>query len=337
MSDITQHRNAHNSDANMHEVKGFPSASKGYSYAKNIQGVSEWQRNFRQPNAKNLINGYEVPTTEVDGDVYAVTAPELDVNAITWQSGTTVRYTFTSGYTSTLYATGSYLQVSGEVTKTVHNGVFVITTVNASYLEVTNALVTDATDDVASASAALGYVTHEDFDPENNGNGQSIPRNGLVKYFGTPDLWYGDDFQEGDEYYNETLNSKESFNGTAVINNVGYKVYSAFINQSSTSAPTATVLENTLGGVPSWAYTSVGKYTATLTGVFTANKTVVIPPTNWGGVDDSLTDRKVFTAGTDDANTFYVNSGTVDASGVSSSANGQLFTGYSFIEIRVYP
>jgi hypothetical protein len=52
-----------------------------------------------------------------------------------------------------------------------------------------------------------------------------------------------------------------------------YKVYTALLTQSGTSAPVATVLENTLGGTVSWSYVSIGNYKATLTGAFTINKT----------------------------------------------------------------
>lgn len=61
-----------------------------------------------------------------------------------------------------------------------------------------------------------------------------------------------------------------------------YKIYTALLNQSGTSAPTATVLENTLGGTVVWSYDSIGGYTATLSGAFTENKTVVnMMPTNY--------------------------------------------------------
>ena len=52
-----------------------------------------------------------------------------------------------------------------------------------------------------------------------------------------------------------------------------YKVYTALVTQSGTNAPTATVLENTLGGTPTWAFSSAGTFTLTLTGAFTNNKT----------------------------------------------------------------
>lgn len=221
-----EHRFAHLNDANNHEVKGFTAAPIGYSMVKNIRGNSEWQRNKRLENVINKIVGYSAPTTEVDGDIYIIESPNLDVNAITWQSGTTVRYTFTSGYDSSLYSTGSYLQVSGETVKTVHNGVFIITTVNASYLEVTNAAVTDSTNNVASASLASAYVTHEDFDPENLANGNSIPRVGIVKYFSSVDLWYGNAIQTGDEFYMTSVNGVFSWNGTNFISDEITKIVS---------------------------------------------------------------------------------------------------------------
>lgn len=52
----------------------------------------------------------------------------------------------------------------------------------------------------------------------------------------------------------------------------GVKVYRALLTQTSTNAPTATVLENSLGGNVVWSRDSAGTYFGTLTGVFTANK-----------------------------------------------------------------
>jgi hypothetical protein len=53
----------------------------------------------------------------------------------------------------------------------------------------------------------------------------------------------------------------------------GVKKYVALVTQSGTSAPTATVLENTLGGTVVWSRTSVGSYRATYIGM-TLDKTV---------------------------------------------------------------
>lgn len=53
-----------------------------------------------------------------------------------------------------------------------------------------------------------------------------------------------------------------------------YKVYTALLSQAGTSAPTAVVLENTLGGVPVWTRTGAGIYRCTLVGAFTDLKTI---------------------------------------------------------------
>ena len=60
------------------------------------------------------------------------------------------------------------------------------------------------------------------------------------------------------------------------INTNAPKVYKALLTQSGTSAPVATVLENTLGGTVVWSYSGPGQYTGTLAGAFTENKTFVL-------------------------------------------------------------
>ncbi len=209
---LNNHKNLHQDSSRMHEVKGFPVAANNYAYQKDVRGLSAWQRTHRLENALAEVLGYAAPTTEVDGDVYIVDSPDLDINGLVWQSATTVRVTFTSGYTN-IYATSNYLQLSGAADD-VHNGVFLITATNASYLDVTIADVTDGTDDVASGSTASGYVTHEDYDPENLANSQTIPRQGVVKYYSAANLWYGDSFQQGDEVLNVATGQKVEFNGT---------------------------------------------------------------------------------------------------------------------------
>lgn len=49
---------------------------------------------------------------------------------------------------------------------------------------------------------------------------------------------------------------------------VGYKVYTAYITQTGTAAPVATVFDNTLGGTVVWTRNSTGNYSGTLTGAF---------------------------------------------------------------------
>jgi hypothetical protein len=53
------------------------------------------------------------------------------------------------------------------------------------------------------------------------------------------------------------------------------KVYNALLSQSALLAPVPTVISNTLGGVPAWAYVSPGQYTLTLSNAFPLNKTLI--------------------------------------------------------------
>lgn len=69
----------------------------------------------------------------------------------------------------------------------------------------------------------------------------------------------------------------------------GYLIYRALLTQSSTGAPTAIVLENTLGEVPTFTYDNVGTYTIITVGnVFTANKTHVLLSCSAADISDWL-------------------------------------------------
>lgn len=56
----------------------------------------------------------------------------------------------------------------------------------------------------------------------------------------------------------------------------GVKVYRALVTQGGVLAPTAVILENTLGAVPAWSYVGVGSYALTLAGAFPVAKTFVL-------------------------------------------------------------
>jgi len=71
---------------------------------------------------------------------------------------------------------------------------------------------------------------------------------------------------------------------SAASGNVAVKTYRALVTQSSGTAPTATVLENSLGGTVVWARSSTGTYTATLTGAFTSAKTFIMQPGETGTI-----------------------------------------------------
>lgn len=76
------------------------------------------------------------------------------------------------------------------------------------------------------------------------------------------------------------------------FNNYGYKKYVALMNQTLSAAPTATILENTLGNIV-WTKSSTGVFYGTLIGAFPLNKTFVMggsPDINSGGGDIALMD-----------------------------------------------
>jgi len=63
-----------------------------------------------------------------------------------------------------------------------------------------------------------------------------------------------------------------------------YKVYTALLTQTGTTAPVATVLENTLDLNPTYYYDSTGAYRLEdLSGLLTTNKTFVLATGNGGG------------------------------------------------------
>ena len=108
-----------------------------------------------------------------------------------------------------------------------------------------------------------------------------------------------------------------------------YKVYTALLTQTGTTAPVATVLENTLGGDIIWSRNGTGDYTGLLTGAFTSNKTAIL----LGNVRYTLSsvtlipaDITVFSYSVND-----VSIGTMDN---SSLVDDILFN--TFVEIRVY-
>ena len=68
---------------------------------------------------------------------------------------------------------------------------------------------------------------------------------------------------------------------------LGYTVYSGIISQVTTSAPTVTVLQNTITGTMTWARSGAGTYTLTNSGTsFTDLKTLVF--INGGSVAGSV-------------------------------------------------
>lgn len=121
------------------------------------------------------------------------------------------------------------------------------------------------------------------------------------------------------------LQAIQKLNGNDAANARPYKVYTALMNQTGTSAPTVTIMENTLGGTITWSYSSAGYYIGTLTGAFTANKTTVSTTL---GAQVGTVPVKV--------SSLRASVNTVEVYTVSngSAADGMLSS--AFFEVRVY-
>ena len=95
--------------------------------------------------------------------------------------------------------------------------------------------------------------------------------------------------------------------------------YVALLTQTGTSAPTAIVLENTLGGPVTFAYFQTGKYTVTATGLLPLNQTTVIK----GGAVCAI-------------DTLTTNGFNLSSYSMPPIANANGILNNSTIEIRVY-
>lgn len=73
-------------------------------------------------------------------------------------------------------------------------------------------------------------------------------------------------------YFKKINEIIDRLNGVGTSGDGSYKVYSAIISQLGTDAPTAIVLQNTIGNIV-WSRTDVGQYYGTLVGAFTVDKT----------------------------------------------------------------
>jgi hypothetical protein len=109
-----------------------------------------------------------------------------------------------------------------------------------------------------------------------------------------------------------------------------YKVYTALLTQSGTDAPTAIILENSIGNIV-WTYSSAGLYIATLVGAFpdankffTLNYKIMIEP------------QKYIAVKVQSVNTFEVRTSVVSYSpSIAYTPQNGMLSNYP-IEIRVY-
>jgi len=77
--------------------------------------------------------------------------------------------------------------------------------------------------------------------------------------------------------------------GTARVMNAGKMRYRATLVQTGTTAPVATVLENSLSGTVVWTRTSAGIYVGTLAAAFTSGKTTLFTTDLMGIADVAVT------------------------------------------------
>lgn len=114
----------------------------------------------------------------------------------------------------------------------------------------------------------------------------------------------------------------------------GVKEYIATLSQSGTAAPVANVLKNTLGGTPTFARTSAGSYTMTLTGAWTSGKTVILPGTIPAGISGGTVALVEIVR--ESANVIRIRTGDAFASTLLDDLLGSAANGLS-LHIMVFP
>ncbi len=110
-----------------------------------------------------------------------------------------------------------------------------------------------------------------------------------------------------------------------------YLVYTALLTQSGTSAPVATVLENTLGGTVVWSYDVTGSYIGTLSGAFIPAKTIIMYDSFSAFAGDGL----VYMRCGADNNTVLVKTYFNEWAGYPAPENS--FLSNTYIQILAYP
>jgi hypothetical protein len=106
-----------------------------------------------------------------------------------------------------------------------------------------------------------------------------------------------------------------------------YKVYAVVLNQTGVNAPIATILENTLSGIPVWTRSNLGEYMCTLLGAFPPGKTII--PN--GGLITNDPSYVLYAKVSNDVVAISVLDGSL-----SPQELGNYASNFSF-EIKVYP
>lgn len=114
-----------------------------------------------------------------------------------------------------------------------------------------------------------------------------------------------------------------------------YKVYYAFLDQTGTSAPVATVFKNDFHFDITYSYAGVGAYTGTasISGVFPIGKSFIRYSGNEYNVSALNDKMTVFGSDFNDTSSFFISVGVAVATGARDTANDEL---HHMIEIIVF-
>jgi len=107
-----------------------------------------------------------------------------------------------------------------------------------------------------------------------------------------------------------------------------YKSYIALLTQAGTNAPTAVVLENTLGGTVVWTRSNTGNYTGTLVGAFLQTKTILMIQKQFQTFNGNQIEFAIGRNGNDSIYILSTNTAT--------STNADSLLSSTGIEIRIY-
>jgi hypothetical protein len=148
----------------MHYPKNFRSATAGSNSWCTEKLDFQFEQFGHLPACLDYVPSESVPPTEVNGDIYLLddSGSVFTITSIAWQSGNTVRYTFSGSPNLSSYsAANNVIRVYGTgITNSEHIGRFTADTINdgSDYVEVTNPLVSDNSLDetgLSNASAQL--------------------------------------------------------------------------------------------------------------------------------------------------------------------------------------
>ena len=200
-----RHRNM--TGEQLHNPKGFDSASNNTTMMKDGAGSVLWTPQTDLPQALNIVSPQSAPPTENSGDVYIMdtTGTAYDINTITWQSGNTIRIAFNGTPDLSAVAADDYFVTSGNANSS-NDGTFQISAVNdgSDYIDIINLNRSDATDDEATDAVGTGYYTLEEWD--------GVSKNMHVRFDGTS--WISVTPSAGYTCYDITSGNILIFDGT---------------------------------------------------------------------------------------------------------------------------